>query len=174
ISPEQARDTRSADIRSDIFSLGCTLLRLLTGELPFPGETVVEKLEAREKHAAVRARALRGDVPLELDAVVAHMLALDPDERYQTPIEVAQALAPFATRTGDPSLLDLEGKNRESQPARPPGDDTRLEEFFRSLATQSDDRSLSVAGLARRLTRARWPVWLAGCAAALCVLIGFL
>jgi serine/threonine protein kinase/WD40 repeat protein len=175
ISPEQARDTRSADIRSDIFSLGCTLLRLLTGELPFLGETVVEKLEAREKHAAVRAKAIRSDVPLELDAIVARMLARDPDDRYQTPSEVAQALAPFATRTWDSSLLDLERKDRESKPARPPGDDTRLEEFFRSLATQSEDRSLSVAGVARRIQRVRWPVWLAGgAAAALCVLIGFL
>ncbi len=97
ISPEQALDTRAADIRSDIFSLGCTFFRLLTGELPFPGETVVEKLESRESTAARSVRNFRSGVPAELEAVLARMLARDPRDRFQTPRDVAQALAPFAT-----------------------------------------------------------------------------
>src|SRR5262249_1507660 len=46
IAPEQARNTRTADIRADIFSLGCTLFEMLTGRLPFPGDSVMEKLMA--------------------------------------------------------------------------------------------------------------------------------
>ncbi len=112
IAPEQARDTRSADHRSDIFSLGCTLFRMLTGQLPFRGESILEKLEARETTDAVRARSLRSEISPELDAVVARMLARDPHLRYQTPREVAQARS-------DPSL-----PGRSRPPARPPARET--------------------------------------------------
>src|SRR5204862_2714802 len=95
IAPEQARNTRTADIRADIFSLGCTLFELLTGKLPFPGTTVMEKLMARATEDAPAISSLRTEVPQGLNAVVAKMLARDPDSRYTTPAEVALALAPF-------------------------------------------------------------------------------
>jgi len=96
IAPEQARNTKTADIRADIFSLGCTLFELLTGRLPFPGSNVMEKLMARASHDAPPVRMYRPEVPAELDAVVARMLARDPQFRYGTPADVAVALAPFA------------------------------------------------------------------------------
>jgi len=96
IAPEQAQNTRNADIRSDIFSLGCTLFRLLTGRVPFEGENVMAKLMARALHDAPRVQSLRPEISNELDAVVARMLARDPDLRYQHPGEVARALAPIA------------------------------------------------------------------------------
>ncbi|MGE5190908.1 MAG: protein kinase domain-containing protein [Deltaproteobacteria bacterium] len=99
IAPEQARNTKAADIRADIFSLGCTLFELLTGRLPFPGYTAMEKLMARASQDAFRVRQYRPDVPAELDEIVSKMLARDPRMRYTTPVEVAQALAPFATGT---------------------------------------------------------------------------
>src|SRR5258708_595654 len=99
IAPEQARNTKMADIRADIFSLGCTLFELLTGRLPFPGETVMEKLMARASQDAYHVRLFRSDVPGELDAIVARMLARDPNMRYATPADVARALAPFAIGT---------------------------------------------------------------------------
>jgi serine/threonine protein kinase len=99
IAPEQARNTRTADIRADIFSLGCALFELLTGRLPFPGENVMEKLMARASQDAPPVRMYRPEVPAELDGVVARMLARDPQYRYGTPAEVAQALAPFAIGT---------------------------------------------------------------------------
>jgi len=99
IAPEQARNTKGADIRADIFSLGCTLFELLTGRLPFPGETVMEKLMARATEDAPRLRSVRPDVPEGLDEVVVHMLARDPNARYATPGEVARALAPYALGT---------------------------------------------------------------------------
>lgn len=99
IAPEQARNTKGADIRADIFSLGCTLFELLTGRLPFPGETVMEKLMARATEDAPRLRSVRPDVPEGLDEVVMHMLARDPNARYATPGEVARALAPYALGT---------------------------------------------------------------------------
>ena len=98
MSPEQARSTKHVDIRADIFSLGCALFKLLTGEVPFNGNNVMEKLMARTR-TAPRLRTLRGDIPPELDDVMARMLAVSPNDRFSTPQEVVQALAPFAMST---------------------------------------------------------------------------
>lgn len=96
MSPEQCRNSRSVDIRSDIYSLGCTLFRALTGRVPFQGDSVVEKLMARNLEEAPRLETFLGDAPAGLPEVVARMLARDPAGRYQTPQEVAHALEPFA------------------------------------------------------------------------------
>jgi serine/threonine protein kinase len=90
LSPEEARGRR-ADIRSDIYSLGCTLYHLLAGHPPFPGGTAGQKLR---RH--LRGRPTPLEVPGELARVVARMMAKDSADRYQTPAEVAQALASVA------------------------------------------------------------------------------
>ena len=81
IAPEQAADPRSADIRADIYSLGCTLFHLLTGRLPFPEGTVHDKIA---RHTTEPLPPLT-DVPPALAAVVARMTAKDPAARYATP-----------------------------------------------------------------------------------------
>jgi serine/threonine-protein kinase len=96
ISPEQAQDARSADIRADIYSLGCTLHCLLAGEPPFQGDTMVEKLSPRVTGEPPWIREVRPEVPPLLEQVLRTMMARKPEDRYQTPIEAAQALAPFA------------------------------------------------------------------------------
>jgi serine/threonine protein kinase len=101
IAPEQILDAQAADIRADIYSLGCTLYFLLTGKPPFVRSSLFEKLQA---HRSVEAEALnlvRPEVPPELAALVARMMAKHPDDRYQTPIEVAKALGPFFKPGGD-------------------------------------------------------------------------
>jgi serine/threonine protein kinase len=94
VSPEQATDARTADIRADLYSLGCTLYFLLTGGPPFREDTVVKMVLAQIEKEPTPVQELRADVPAELSAVVARLLAKDPAQRYQTPIELAQALVP--------------------------------------------------------------------------------
>jgi hypothetical protein len=100
VAPEQATDARSADTRADIYSLGCTLYFLLTGRPPFEGRGPTELAMAHLYGEPVPLHKVRPDVPAELSAVVGRMLAKDPAQRYQTPVEVAQALAPFIMAGG--------------------------------------------------------------------------
>jgi serine/threonine protein kinase len=95
MAPEQARDAARADIRADIYSLGCTLYYLLTGRPPFPGMSAYDLYDAHRSTLATPLDRVREDVPAKLAAVVAKMLAKAPVQRYQEPAEVAQALQPF-------------------------------------------------------------------------------
>jgi serine/threonine protein kinase len=95
IAPEQAKDAHTADIRADIYSLGCTLYDLLTGHAPFPGGTALDKVQAHAERSPRPLTELRRDIPPELARVVDKMMAKDPAKRYQTPAEVAEALKRF-------------------------------------------------------------------------------
>jgi serine/threonine protein kinase len=106
LSPEQARDLHEADIRSDIYSLGCTLYYLLTGRVPFPGGGVMEKLIRHSTEQPEPIEQLRPEVPAAVAAIVRRMMAREPAARFQTPAEVAAALAPFA-RAGDWAMPEL-------------------------------------------------------------------
>lgn len=97
MSPEQAENTFNVDHRSDIYSLGCSLYRMLTGRFPFEGGTAFQKLMARTQHDAPLVRGLRKDVPEGLEALLAKMLQRDPAKRCQSAEEVAQAIQPYCT-----------------------------------------------------------------------------
>ncbi|MFP6694120.1 MAG: serine/threonine-protein kinase, partial [Pirellulales bacterium] len=111
MAPEQALDTRSADARSDIYSLGCTLFRLLTAQVVFEGDTKMKKLVAHREAAIPSIRKSRRDVPELLDAVFEKMVAKKPDHRYQSMGEVIGGLraAQSGMRTPpDPRSSDQE------------------------------------------------------------------
>jgi predicted Ser/Thr protein kinase len=99
LAPEQARDAASADTRADIYSLGCTLYFLLTGESPVPQGSAVEKVMAQVEREPSPIGQLRGDVPAGLQTVIARMMKKRPEDRYQTAGEVAAALEPWTGQT---------------------------------------------------------------------------
>jgi hypothetical protein len=96
VAPEQARDPSRADIRSDVYSLGCTLYHLLAGHPPFPSGAPLQKLLAHQECSPPPLAAARGDVPEALARVLERMLAKAPAKRYATPAELAADLARVA------------------------------------------------------------------------------
>lgn len=120
-APEQWESSRDVDIRADIYSLGCTLYYLLAGEAPFPNKkytTLMQQMWAHSQAPLPPIRELRPDLPEEIAAILARMLAKNRDERFARPQEVADALAPFTldcnlaefvrtTRRTTTSKLDL-------------------------------------------------------------------
>jgi len=93
MAPEQALNTKSADARADIYSLGCSLFYLLTGKATYNGDSLMAKLLAHRDEPIPLLRAMRADVPDRLEAVFMKMVAKRVEERYQTVTEVIADLA---------------------------------------------------------------------------------
>ncbi|MEZ6046449.1 MAG: protein kinase [Planctomycetaceae bacterium] len=118
IAPEQTLKAQNADIRSDIYSLGCTLYCLLAGRPPFTGDNAMEVLQAHHLSTAEPLNQVRPDVPSELAAIVAKMMAKSPEDRFQKPEEVAKGLKAFVKPAGQTSKTEPE-LSLINQPAEP-------------------------------------------------------
>ncbi len=96
IAPEQSRNIHAADIRSDLYSLGCTFYFVLAGRVPFPGDNAMEKLVKHLTEQPEPLEKLRPDVPPALAAIVRRLMAKDAADRYQTPAELVSELEAWA------------------------------------------------------------------------------
>jgi response regulator RpfG family c-di-GMP phosphodiesterase/serine/threonine protein kinase len=105
MAPEQARDASTVDVRADIYGLGGTLFWCLTGQLPFATDgPVTELLVRRLTQPPPSVRAVLPSLPPELEAVVARMMALSPDDRPANPQAVMHALLPFLKQPSHPGI----------------------------------------------------------------------
>jgi serine/threonine protein kinase len=151
VAPEQAEDAHRADIRADIYSLGCTLAHLLAGRSLLAGGSVATKVAAHLS-GKLPLGELPATVPAELRMVLAKMTAREPAQRYQTHDEVATVLTPFVKKTRgmkpEPVAKSDERTMNKAAPAAPPDRETKQ--------------------------RRRWPVpvWVGAAIAALLLVVG--
>jgi len=107
ISPEQARDSKAADTRSDIYSLGCAWYHMLTGEVPFPHGSLTDKLQAHAKTPAPDPRNINATIPEEVVFVLRRMLEKSPDRRHATPLELLSDLEAVVLNRAEITIDDI-------------------------------------------------------------------
>jgi serine/threonine protein kinase len=156
ISPEQATDSRSADHRSDIYSLGCTLYRLLAGMPIYAGDSALSRLKAHDNHPIPSLCASRADVPKELDDVFQKMVAKRPEDRQQSmkevidDLEAVLALSPqrrAAEALSETNLTGYFAKLNESDPSALMNDQPTGRQLDETLNFQhGDDAENPAAG----------------------------
>jgi serine/threonine protein kinase len=128
IAPEQIRGSRYVDIRSDLYSLGCTFYHMLTGQVPFPDADNVGKLAGHMEREPVPVECWRPAVPPALADIVQRLMAKRPRDRFQDPQELRSALAPFLIPTGD-TLSDAASATLDEGVPAPEASPERTEEF---------------------------------------------
>jgi serine/threonine protein kinase len=160
MAPEQATDSRHVDIRADIYSLGCTLYKLLVGRPPFAEPEsggAVGKMMAHVSKPIPHISTFRPEVPDALEKLVERMLAKAPKARFSTPADVAYALGPFAAGSDLVELLRQavpheEGEGRDSKL------DVATQEFVSSASTGNQQSHTPLPAPGRKIarTRSKW------------------
>lgn len=156
--PEQAADTRSADARSDIYSLGATLYYLLAGRPPFAGGNVIEKMKRLANDTPQHISEIRIDCPHELEEIVEKMLAKRPEDRFQTAGDVVRALRPFAAeriagRAAVTAAVQTAADTLHASGKTPTYAETLFSQMDESLLTSVRQRQSAKGSLSRKQMR---------------------
>jgi formylglycine-generating enzyme required for sulfatase activity len=170
VAPEQINSSHDVDVRADIYSLGCTFYKLLTGQAPFEGPeypTRDKKLAGHLLKAVPDVRTLRPDVPDELAKMVGRMTAKSPHARFASMGEVAERLMKFCSGHDLPRLL-----RRALRESGQTASDARTDEFRSSAlaSTGGSAKAEIAAGSGNRRRNWRRIVALGGSAFAVAVL----
>ena len=167
LSPEQARGA-PVDQTSDLYSCGIVLFELLTGEVPFSGETPVEIAMKHLSEVPATPSSLRADVPPDLDLVVLRALSKEPEERYQSAAAMDADLETVAhgghvpSETFDAATVVLSGGHAVDA-------STAVTQITRRGGASGPGGPLAYEPVGRR--RSLWP-WLAGLGALLAAVVG--
>jgi len=158
MAPEQALSSHDVDIRADIYSLGCSLYKLLSGKAPFSGPEYSSAMKKIMAHAQEPVPPL-ANIPVQLTAVIERMMAKEPADRFAQPAEVAQALEPFANDAGLVELLaEARQKSASMDPATTPGPFRSDETGYHERETKSGPGGGAVRTAIYWYRRQRWLV----------------
>ncbi len=121
LAPEQAMNAHKADIRSDLYSLGCTFYYILAGKVPFDGGSATEKLLKHRLDEPKPIEEVRKDVPPAIAGIVRKLMAKRPEDRYQTPADLVADLSGNVGRlakAAPPSKGPLDATPQSGKPRR--------------------------------------------------------
>lgn len=156
LSPEQGMNAHAADVRSDIYSLGCTFFFALVGRAPFTGATVMQVLTGHlQKDVPSIAPAVK-DAPPGLDAVLRRMMSKKPEDRFQTPAEVVAAVQAVVARKAPPTApipQKAVATGRAAVLPEPPRGETK-----RKKTTGADVRLVPTGRRARGSSKLPWVI----------------
>jgi eukaryotic-like serine/threonine-protein kinase len=107
MSPEQMASTRDVDARTDIWAIGAILYELVTGKVPFDGDTMPQLVAMILQQQPIPPRSRRADLPVALEQVILHCLHKDRTQRFQNVAELAHAITPLASPSSAPSALRI-------------------------------------------------------------------
>ena len=129
MAPEQARSGKNADPRCDVYALGCTLYQMVTGRLPFEGESSIDLMLAKERGYLPPARRLNREVPPRLELMIDKMLARDPRLRYPNCVDLIRDLTSLEAAGEHLSFNPLQ-VGKSLRPDLPATDSERVEVFL--------------------------------------------
>jgi serine/threonine-protein kinase len=121
LAPEQGLNSRQADIRADLYSLGCTFYYLVTGQLPFPLERKLSEYLDQARKEPLPLAQLCPDLPDTVTQIIRKLMALLPEDRYQTPAELADALEPLVALPVQPAASAVAGGQQAEPNVAPVG-----------------------------------------------------
>ena len=119
--PEQARDTRKADARSDLYSLGCTLFYLLTGKMAFAGATQIDMILSHVNQPIPSLRKINPQIPVALDRIFQRLVAKNPDDRYQSADELLPVVQDALEECRNPNSHQTIMEHLQTMQLTPPG-----------------------------------------------------
>jgi serine/threonine-protein kinase len=127
MAPEQAKNSKRVDPRSDLYSLGCAMYFLLTGNVPFPRLGPIEKIIAHQTQEPVPIQKLRPDVPSAVVKLVARLMTKNPDDRIQTASELAKLLEPLSRYPDNAAPVEITVRDSNLHDIAPPSPVTSAE-----------------------------------------------